>query len=85
MYQRRSRERRKPHLGYYPRRTQKETPKPARSTSECTSYPKSEAVDDCLEVDFGETSNSESDLYRKDSLLFWCGRWDRLSPEEAVP
>lgn len=34
------------------------------------SYPRSEAIDECLDVDFGEcVSKSESDRYRKDSRL----------------
>ena len=45
------------------------------------SYPASDAIEEFLDIDFGDISKSESDLYRNDSLL--CGKCWSTNPGEG--
>ena len=50
-----------------------------------SSYPRSDAIEECLENDLGDWAlKSESDLYRNDSLLEWC-KLERSNPDPDGP
>ena len=51
------------------------------TSSRKLSYPASDAIEEFLDIDFGDISKSESDLYRNDSLL--CGKCWSTNPGEG--